>query len=173
LDVGNAVAIVVGLRASVLILEPVSVLGLVGAFVFGIQDPIAIVVTARAGARRRRRRRRVAIERRCVRAHYQLGARAFALGTAIVVFDAVPILLLERTRVRAIGDGVPIGVVRRRRPVVPRVVRRLPARSRANREARDDEAKTEAIERARHERRRYTFFWHRSRDEIAYDILRL
>ena len=114
--VRDAVAVVVRVRAPVVVLEPVLVLGLAGALVLVVQDAVPVLVLHRAapGAQRAR------LVRAGVHAVRDAVPVIVQVGAAVLVLEPVLVLRLVRAPVLVVGDAVPVAVLRRAAPQLHR-----------------------------------------------------
>jgi hypothetical protein len=106
--IGKAVAVVVGIRTAIAILEAVLVLGLVGALVQLVDD--AVPVAIRTTARLRIRAASAGLVGAGVRFVRDAVVVVVVVGTAVVVLEAVQVFLLGRAFVLSVRNAVVVVV---------------------------------------------------------------
>ena len=110
LDVGDAVAVVVGIGAAVVVLEAVLVLGLVRALVLRVGDAVAVVVVVGTAVVVLEAVLVLGIERALVLRVGDAVAVVVGIGAAVVVLEPVLVLGLVRALVERVRDAVAVAV---------------------------------------------------------------
>src|SRR6185436_166109 len=123
--VGDAVLVVVRIRAAVLVLEPVLVLGIVRALVIDVQDPVGVVVRIRAAVLVLEVVLVLGLVRALVLDVGDAVLVVVLVGAAVLVLEPVLVLGIVGTLVDVVEDAVVVAVAGRLGRAAKREVVRL------------------------------------------------